>query len=105
MSAPQVSWKAIEEDARVFSSEGEDVGQVTQVVGDATADVFSGLALRVQALGPRRFVAAERVRAIWPDRVDLDLSAEEIRSLPEHRDAPTARWRPQGGLLRRLLGR
>ena len=102
---PQVAWKAIEEDAQVYSSEGHPVARVTRVVGDTTADVFTGLAIRLGTFGGERFVAAERVQAIWPDRVDLALTHAEIEALPKHEDAPSTRWRPRGALLSRLFSR
>ncbi len=104
---PQVSWKAIEEEAEVFSREGRRVAKVSRIVGDKDADIFDGLALFVDTFGGERFVAAERVGAIWPDRVDVDLDAAEIEGLPEYEDAPSVRWRPGplGGIFRRLLGR
>ena len=102
---PQVSWKAIEEKALVFSSDGQQVAKVSRVVGDPEADVFTGLALFVGTFGGERFVAAERVAAIWPDRVDLSLTAGEIESLPKYQDAPAVRWRPGGAFFGRLFGR
>jgi hypothetical protein len=106
-SEPEVAWKAIEEDAHVVSSEGEDAGRVSRIVGDPTADVFTGLAIVVHTFGGERFVPAERVRGIWPDRVELSLTGEEIEALPKHEEAPTVRWRPGalGGIFSRLLGR
>ena len=103
---PQVAWKAIEQDATVFSSEGQAVGQVSRIVGDHTADVFTGLAIVVDTFGGERFVAAERVRGIWPDRVDLELTKNEIDELPKYEDAPAVRWRPGplGGIFSRLFG-
>jgi hypothetical protein len=103
----QVSWKAIEPGAKVFSSEGEAVGKVSQVVGDANADVFTGLALSIETFGHDRFVASERVAGIYPDRIDLALTKQEIERLPEHTDAPAVRWRPEerGGFFSRLFGR
>jgi hypothetical protein len=59
---------AIEADAPVFSSEGEAVGTVESVVGDPDADVFTGLAVSIDVLGPARLVPSEHVRGIWPDR-------------------------------------
>jgi hypothetical protein len=107
MSDP-IAWKAIEDSTPVFSSEGEQVGRVSRVVGDAEADVFTGLAVSVGALSADRFVASERVRAIYPDRIDLDLTKAEIEGLPPHEDAPVVRWRPGGGVrgfFERLFGR
>ena len=107
--APEVSWKAIEEDARVYAADGKEVGKVSTVVGDPDADVFTGLAISVNLLGRDRFVASEEVAAIWPERVELRLSAADIERLPEHEETPTVAWRPgRGGLrsaLRRFLGR
>jgi len=75
---PQVSWKAIEANAPVFSSEGEAVGKVSQVVGDPDADVFTGLAVSVDLLGSARLVPSEHVQSIWPDRVDVALTKAQI---------------------------
>ena len=105
---PEVSWKAIEANAPVFSSEGEAVGKVDQVVGDPTADVFTGLAVSVDVLGPSRFVTSERVQSIWPDRVDVALTKAQIEALEPYEETPTVRWRPDqgiGGFFRRLFGR
>ncbi len=107
--APEVSWKAIEENASVYAADGQEVGKVSSVVGDPDADVFTGLAISVDLLGRDRFVASEQVAAIWPERVELRMSAAEIERLPEHEETPTVAWRPgRGGLrsaLRRFLGR
>ena len=97
---------AIEEGAEVFSVEAEAVGRVSRVVGDAEADVFTGLAIRLSALGSERFVPSERVTGIWPDRVDVDVSSAAVEQLPEYQDAPAVRWQLEnGGFFRRLFGR
>ena len=105
-SEPQVSWKVIEEDARVLASDGKVAGRVSRIVGDHDADVFTGLAIHVDAFGAERFVAAERVQGIWADRIELSLTHDEIEALPLHDDVPTVRWRPGafGGIFSRLLG-
>jgi HEAT repeat protein len=103
---PQVAWKAIQEGAEVFSSEAEAVARVSRVVGDADADVFTGLAVKLGALGSERFVPSERVTAIWPDRVDVDLPSAAIEELPEYEEAPAVRWQADTrGFFRRLFGR
>lgn len=104
----EVSWKAIEANAPVFSSEGEAVGTVSQVVGDPDADVFTGLAVSIDVLGPARLVPSESVQAIWPDRIDVALSKSRIEALEPYEETPTIRWRPDegvGSFFRRLFRR
>jgi sporulation protein YlmC with PRC-barrel domain len=102
---PQIAWKAIEANTPVFSSEGEAVGTVSQVVGDPDADVFTGLAISLGALGADRFVESERVRGIWPDRIDVALTKAEMENLPVYEESPSVRWRPgRGGFFSRLFG-
>ena len=102
-----VSWKAIESGAKVFSSEGEAVGEVSMVVGDVDADVFTGLALSIETFGHDRFVPSERVTSIYPERIDLALTKAEVERLPEYRETPQVHWRPEerGGFFSRLFGR
>jgi hypothetical protein len=104
----QIAWTAIEADTPVFSADGEEVGKVSKVVGDSDADVFTGLAVSIGTFGADRFVPSERVRGIWPERIELDVPAAGTESLPEYEETPTVRWRPDGGpgaFLRRLFGR
>ncbi|MDQ3865557.1 MAG: hypothetical protein M3304_01825 [Actinomycetota bacterium] len=103
---PQVSWKAIEEDADLLSADGTRAGRVSRVVGDPEADVFTGLAVLVETFRGERFVAAERVVGIWPEQVRVSLTQEEIEALPKYEDVPVVRWRPGalGGVFSRLFG-
>jgi hypothetical protein len=102
MSAPEVSWKAIEEGASVLSPEGEEIGRVNEVAGDADADIFSGLVISVQRLGPNRFVPSERVTGIWPDRVETTVSAGEAESLKEYEEPVAERWAPPDDFMTRV---
>jgi uncharacterized protein YrrD len=103
---PEVAWKAIQGGAQVFSSEGIDVGTVSRVVGDAEADVFTGLAIKLRALGHEHFVPSEQVRAIWPDRIDVSLTEQQVKQLPQHQEAPAMQVRPANrGFFARLFGR
>lgn len=101
---PQVAWTAIEEGATVVASGGEEDGRVAEIAGDYEADIFSGLVVRTGALEPKRFLPAERVRGIWPSRVEVDVSAQELRALPEYEEPAVERVDPYGGFLTRLRG-
>ena len=104
---PQVSWKAIEADAEVFTSDGSAVGKVSKIVGDATADVFTGLAVSKHVIAKPKFVPSERVTGIWPHRVEIDLTQDEFDRLEEYEDEPVIRVNPADppGFLSRLFGR
>ena len=106
-SEPQVSWKAIEANAEVFTSDGFAVGKVSTVVGDPTADVFTGLAVSKHLLGKPKFVPSERVTGIWPHRAEIDLTQEEFDGLEEYEDEAVIRVNPADspGFLSRLFGR
>ena len=103
---PQVSWKVIDSGADVVSSDGEKTAKVSRVVGDADADVFTGLAVKVGILGRERFIPSEHVQEIRPDRIRVDISKADMESLPEYEDAPVVRLEPdKPGFFARLFGR
>ena len=99
---PQVSWKAIEREAGVQSSDGQEVGKVVEIAGDPDADIFNGLVVSLGMLGANRYVPAERVTAIWPHRVKVGATAEELERAPEY-EAPVAeRWATPDDFMTRL---
>jgi hypothetical protein len=105
---PEVSWKAIEAGAALRSSDGQEVGKVSEIAGDPEADIFSGLVISVGVLNADRYLPAERVTGIWPDRVETAATAEEIANLPEYEQPVAERWVPADGMLvrlRRFFGR
>jgi len=98
---------AIEKGARVHAAGGEEIGNVKEIAGDAEADIFSGLVVSVTRLGTNRFLPAERVTAIWPDRVETNLSAEQAEALEDYDEPVAERWQiPDDFMtrLRRLFG-
>ena len=107
-STSQVAWTAISEDTPVFSSDGEEAARVTKVVGDSDADIWDGLAVSVDALGPDRLLPAERVRGIWPDRIEVTLTRAQIEHLPPFEETPMVAWQADeegdvGSVVRRFL--
>lgn len=98
---------AIAADAAVVAADGTEVAKVSKVVGDQDADIFTGLAIKRHALAEEQLVEAERVRAIWENRVEVDLSPDAVEALPGYQDEPVVRVRPdeRPGFFRRLFGR
>jgi len=104
---PPVSWKALEREAVVVSSDGEEAGRVAEVAGDPEADIFNGLVLSLGTLGKDRYLPAERVRGIWPQRVEVDATADELKALPAYEEPVSARVVARDSFLirlRRLFG-
>ena len=99
---PQVSWKAIEREASIHSSDGQEVGKVVEVAGDPDADIFNGLVVSLGMLDADRYVPAERVTGIWPERVEVAATAAELERAPEY-EAPVAeRWASPDDFMTRL---
>ncbi|HVM17873.1 MAG TPA: PRC-barrel domain-containing protein [Gaiellaceae bacterium] len=86
--ADPVSWKVVEKGWKVVAADGEELGSVHDVVGDANADIFNGLNVSPGVLRHSRYVPAERVAAIWEGRVELDLDAGAFERLAEAEPAP-----------------
>lgn len=99
---PQVSWKVLEQDAVVVTSDGSEAARIVEVVGDPEADIFGGLVVKVGLLGPNRHLPAERVRGIWPRRVEVDATAEELENLPPYEEPVVERVLPEGGFFTRV---
>jgi hypothetical protein len=78
----------IERGWKVLARNGDDLGEVHEVVGDSGKDIFNGLAVSPGLLKGSRYVPAERVEGIWDGNVQLDLSADEFAHLGEHRAQP-----------------
>lgn len=88
--ADPVSWLLIEPGWKVLASDGSDVGQVDEVVGDSNEDIFNGLAIATSVAGKPRYVPAEQVAEITEDAVQLSLGPEEVDRLEEYVEPPVS---------------
>jgi uncharacterized protein YrrD len=79
-----VSWLMIEPGWTVEANDGKEVGAVREVLGDAGADIFDGLAVSHGVLKRARYVPAENVGEITEGRVALTVSSREFKRLPEY---------------------
>ena len=81
MSDPDpVSWMMIEPGWTVIDAAGNEVGRVDDVLGDADADIFSGLNVLAGKLARRKYVPAESVGEIVEGRIHLQLTKDELDS-------------------------
>jgi hypothetical protein len=99
---PQVSWKALEKGATVVTSDGDESAQVAEIVGDPAADIFNGLVLNLGVLDKNRHLPAERVLGIWPRRVEVDATLDELKTLPPYEEPVVETLEPVGGFFTRL---
>jgi sporulation protein YlmC with PRC-barrel domain len=102
MSQPEVSWKAIEKGARVYAPDGEEIGKVSEIAGDAEADIFSGLVVSLSRLSANRFLPSERVTGIWPDRIETNVTAQQAEALEDYNDPIAERWQIPDDFMTRL---
>jgi uncharacterized protein YrrD len=63
--------------AAVYSSDGEELGKVADVVADEQKDIFSGLVLNPGLFKGDRFVPADLVDVITEQGVTIDVPAAE----------------------------
>jgi hypothetical protein len=92
-----VAWTALDEGALVVAADGSEVGHVMEVAGDEEADIFDGLVLTHAKHGTSHYIAAERVKGIWPDRVETDLTPAEAESLPDYTEPKVTTWHADEG--------
>ncbi len=75
--ADPASWKVVEPGWGVVTSDGGEVGKVTEVLGDAEADIFDGLAVGSGTVLDRPlYVPSEQVGAIEEGTVHLTIDAD-----------------------------
>jgi uncharacterized protein YrrD len=86
-----VSWLLIEPGWTVVARDGSNLGKVAEVVGDSDSGIFNGLSISHGLLRTKRYVPAERVRAITEGRVELDLDAASFGKLGPHREPPPSK--------------
>ena len=95
-----VHYTALERGTPVFSSDGEQVGSVDEVLDNYREHIFDGLVIRTTA-GERRFVDAPEVARTAERAVTLTITAAECAELP-----PPPKQGPEvGGTIKRLFGR
>jgi hypothetical protein len=89
MTAP-VSWLLIRPGWKVLASDETEVGEVDEVAGDDSMDIFSGLAIATSAFGKPRYVPSEQVGEITEGYVHLKLTREQAERLGEYLEPATS---------------
>jgi len=84
-----VSWLLIRPGWKVRAADGAEVGEVNEVAGDDTEDIFDGVAIVTSALGKPRYVPAEQVAEITQGAMRLSLTREQVAQLGEYLEPAT----------------
>ena len=88
--ADPVSWLLIRPGWKVLDADGVEVGEVDEVAGDDTEDIFDGLAIATSAFGKPRYVPAEQVEQITDGVVHLSLTHAQVEQLGEYLEPATS---------------
>jgi hypothetical protein len=86
--AEPVSWFLIEQHWKVVGADGQEIGKVEEVVGDSSADIFSGLTVGTGLVHKAHFVPAELVAEIVEGEVRLSIGKDEFARLEEYEEPP-----------------
>ena len=75
---------------KVLAADGTEVGEVDEVAGDDTEDIFDGIAFATSAFGKPRYVPAEQVVEITEGALRLSLTSEQVAQLDEYLEPATS---------------
>jgi hypothetical protein len=95
-----VHYTALERGTPVIASDGEEVGNVAEVLDNYREHIFDGLVVETGS-GERKFVDAPEVARTAERGVTLTITAAEFAQL----GPPPKRGPDLGGTARRLFGR
>jgi uncharacterized protein YrrD len=76
-----IAWPALEAGTPIVSSDGEQVGKVSEVIADREKDIFSGVTFKPGWLDSAVFVPADRIGDLTATEVKLTMSAAEAERL------------------------
>lgn len=76
-----ISWMTLEKGTTVLSSDGEDLGNVDEVVADRQKDIFSGVTISSGLLSNSRFAPAELIEDMSANAVRLSITAAQSEEL------------------------
>ncbi len=84
-----ISYEVLDPGTPVYSSEGEQIGEVTHVLSVPEEDVFDGIVIaEPEGHDRHRFADADDVEAIHEHAVTLKLDAAACSHLPEPTENP-----------------
>lgn len=89
-SKDPVSWLMIRPGWKVIAADGPELGEVDEVAGDSSEDIFDGLAVAMRAFGKPRYVKAEQIGQITDGVVHLTIGEAQAQQLAEYLEPATS---------------
>ena len=97
-----ISWRSIVYGTVVAAADGEAVGTVREVLGSDADDIFHGLRVRLTGGGRDVRVEADDISDLGPDRIETELTRQEIDALPQYDEEATYHLASVGWLRKHL---
>jgi hypothetical protein len=79
-----IAWRGVLQETPVRSSEGEQVGTITDLLGSDEEDIFHGIVVHLGRLGHDVFIPADDVMLMTPSHIDVAYTADQLHALPQH---------------------
>ncbi|HEV3473634.1 MAG TPA: PRC-barrel domain-containing protein [Actinomycetota bacterium] len=76
-----IAWLALDTGTPIYSSDGEEVGKVADIIADREKDIFSGITFRPGLLETPLFISATAIESLAENEVRLSLTAAETEKL------------------------
>jgi uncharacterized protein YrrD len=76
-----IAWLALEPGTSIVASDGEEVGNVAEIVADRQQDIFSGVTFRPGFLDKELFIPADRIASMTAEAVRLNITSEAAGKL------------------------
>ena len=76
-----IAWLALEEGTPILTSDGAQLGKVSEVIADQQKDIFSGITFKPGWLDAALFIPAEKIESLTEGSVTLSLTARDAENL------------------------
>ena len=80
----RISYFTLKKGTPVRTSDGKEIGDVSEIVSDESQDIFSGIAMSPGLFKEDRFIAAELVEEMTEDAVVLNIPYSSAEGLPPY---------------------
>lgn len=87
MAEKAISWVTLGSGTPIVTSDGTELGRVSEVIADRQKDIFSGVTFSDGILSGDLFVPADLIEAITTEQVRLSATAGEVKDRLEPYEA------------------